>query len=240
MVLSGEGQLDVLDVAGLHANNAILEAGDEGAGAQLQAVVLCGAACEGNIVLQADIVDDSGVAQLSCAVHGDQLGSTVHEDLQLLVNSSLGDGGQDLVCLQALVLLQGDFGANGDQSLEGEAFLAQGQDLDLGGSHVVQALLSDGCVASLGVDQLQSLFVEDACAVHALDDLTGSLALTEAGDVDAAAVLQVNLVQASLKLLSGNFHDEFDFVLFLVFNNALDNHVDFPPVNTLPIMQKAR
>ena len=230
MVGLGEGQLDVLHIAGSHAHNAILEAGDEGVGAQLQAVVLCGAACEGNVVLQADVVDDSGVAQLSCTIHSHQLGSTVHVHLQFLVHSFLGDSGQDLVCFQALVLLQSDFGTNGNGCLEGEALLAQGQDLDLGGSHVVQALLSDGCVASLGVDQLQCLFVEDACAVHALDDLTGSLALTETGDVDAAAVLHVNLVQASLKLLSGNFHNEFDFVLFLVFNNALDSHVDFPPV----------
>ena len=57
-VVLGEGDVDVLLLTGLHADDLILKAGDKAAGAQLQVEVLTLAALEGNAVVEALKVDD--------------------------------------------------------------------------------------------------------------------------------------------------------------------------------------
>ena len=64
LVLLGELDVDVELLAGLVADDLLLEAGDEGAGAQHQRVVLSLAALESNTVNEALKVDVNGVAVL--------------------------------------------------------------------------------------------------------------------------------------------------------------------------------
>ncbi len=66
-----------------------------------------------------------------------------------------------------------------------------------------------------------------AASSHALDDLPGGLALTEAGDLDAAAALAVRSLQTGLEFLFADLDDQFDFIFFFVFDYALDIHVLF-------------
>ena len=199
-------------------------------GAKGQLIALGGAAVKSHAVLQALVVHDHAVAHLGGTVHGLKLGGTLHILLELVLHCLVGDGGQDLVSFQTLILLQGDHGTNGHNCLKGEALLAQFGHFHLGGSHRVQALLLNGLQACLGIDLFDGVFIEHPGAIHALDHLTRCLALPETGDGDIAAALAIGLVQARLELFLTHFDGQFDLILLFVFYNALDIHVLFPPV----------
>ena len=91
VIVLGEGDVQLLLVAGLHAHDLLLKAGDKGAGAQLQAVVLALAAFEGHAVVKALEVDDGGVPVLGLPVHADQAGGAVDVGLELALNVLVGD-----------------------------------------------------------------------------------------------------------------------------------------------------
>ena len=230
MIVLGEGQINGLLLPGLHADHLLLEAGNEGVGAQRQLIALGRAALEGHAVLDALIVHDHAVAHLGGPVHRLQLGGAVHILLELIVHRRVGDGGKNLVGLQALILLQGDHGTDSDNGLKGEALFPQIGDFHPGRGNGIQALLLNGLHACLGIDLLNGIFIEYSSAVHPLNDLTGGLALPEPGDRDAAAVLAIGFVQAGFELFLTHFNGQFDLKLLFVFYNALDIHVLFPPV----------
>ena len=71
------------------ADDLLLEAGDEGAGAQHQRVVLGLAALESNAVNEALEVDVNGVAVLGSTLTGQQTAIAVLHTLDLGVNISL-------------------------------------------------------------------------------------------------------------------------------------------------------
>ena len=108
MVVFGEGDVDVLLLAGAHADHLLLKAGNEGMRAQLQVIVLALAAVEGNAVQGAQEVDVGGVAVLGGAVHG--LGSShiLSHPVQFRLDLSLGDFRLGLLHFQVLVLAQSD------------------------------------------------------------------------------------------------------------------------------------
>ena len=89
LVFLGELDVDVELVASLVADNLLLEAGDEGAAAQDQSVVLSLAALESLAVDKALEVDGGGVAVLSLAVTGQQTAVAVLHALDLGVNIRL-------------------------------------------------------------------------------------------------------------------------------------------------------
>ena len=232
MIVLGEGEVDGLLVPSLHVHQLLLEAGDEGVGAQGQLIALGSAAVKGHAVLGALVVDDHAVPHGGSPLHRLQTGGAVHVLLKLTVHGFLGDGGQDLVGLQAFILLQGDHGTNGHSSLHGKALLAHFGDFHLGRGHGIQTLLLNGLGAGLGIEFFNGVFIEHPGAVHALDHLTGGLALTEPGDRDAGTVLAVGLLQAGLKFLLTHFDGQLDLVFLFVFDNALDIHVLFSSCET--------
>ena len=71
-VVLGEGDVDILLLAGLHADQLVLETGDKATGADLKIKVLALAAIERLAVVKALKIDIRGVALLHGAVHGDQ------------------------------------------------------------------------------------------------------------------------------------------------------------------------
>ena len=89
LVLLGELDVDVELLAGLVADDLLLKAGDEGAGAQHQRVVLSLAALESNAVNEALEVDVNGVAVLGSTLTGQQTAIAVLHALDLGVNISL-------------------------------------------------------------------------------------------------------------------------------------------------------
>ena len=71
-IVFGEGDVDILLLTGLHADELILKAGDKAAGADLQIEVLALAAVESHAVVEALEVDGGGVALLHGTLHAHQ------------------------------------------------------------------------------------------------------------------------------------------------------------------------
>ena len=89
LVLLGELDVDVKLLTGLVANDLLLEAGDEGAAAQHQRVVLSLAAVESNAIDKALEVDIHSVTVLGSALTGQQTAVAVLHALDLSVNIGL-------------------------------------------------------------------------------------------------------------------------------------------------------
>ena len=224
VIVLGEGDVHVLLVAGLGANQLILKAGDKGAGAQLQAVALGLAAVKGNAVLEALEVDDHGVAVLSLTLHGHHTAGAVDVGLELVVDVLVGDLDLFLLSGETLVLAQLHLRTDSDGGLKGQAVLAGLQNLHVGPGHHVQLLLLHGIGIGLGIELVDGIFIEHAGAEHTLDDLPGSLALPEAGHVDLVALLQISLLDRGLKLLAADLDDQLHGALFLLLD-AFDIHL---------------
>ena len=90
-----EGHMDLKLVAGLVAQDAVLEAGDHAAAAQLYRLVLCGAALEGHAVQQTLKVHVHHVALHGRSLVRHQLGSSVTAALQHRVDFLIGDSRGD-------------------------------------------------------------------------------------------------------------------------------------------------
>ena len=227
-VVLGEGDVDILLLAGLHADQLVLEAGDKAAGADLQIKVLTLAAIECLAIIKALKIDIRGVALLHGAVHGDQTAVAVRHLFQPSVH--IGSSHLDLRLrrLQALVLAQLHLGIHGHGALEYHAVLGAGLQLHLGITHHFQLLLLHGRLVGVGQDDIDSLLVEDLSAVHLLDDLAGGLADTEAGYVDLTAHLQIRLIDGGLELLGARLDGQSNSA-FLQFLTAFHSHLFIPP-----------
>ena len=224
VIILGESDVNVLLVAGLHADDLLLKAGNEAVRTQLQAVVLALAAIKRLAVQEALEVDDSGVALLGLALHAHQTGVAVRELLQALVH--IGGSNLDLVLRggQALVLAQGDLGIYGSGSLEGKAFLGAVTDHLHGRiAHDLQLLLLHSGLIGLGERDIDGLLEKHLCAVHALNDLAGGLARAEARHVDLLAHLLICLFDGSLELGGADLDGQSDLAFFNFFT-AFDTH----------------
>ena len=224
VIVLGEGDVNVLLIAGLQTHDALFKAGNKGVGAQLQGVVLGLAALEGHAVVKALKVQQNGIAHLGLALHVYQAGRALDIGLELVFDVLVGDGDSFLLRTQALVRTDLGLGSDGDHGLKGKAVLAHLQDFHFGVGHHIQLLLLHGLGVSGGIKLFDGVFIEHAGAVHTLDDLPGGLALPEAGDGDAAPLLLVDLVQRGLKLLSPDLDDQlYGAVLYVLF--TLDVHL---------------
>ena len=96
-----------------------------------------------------------------------------------------------------------------------------------GTANSLHILLDNSLFINGGEDFLQAVLKEDVGAVHSLDHLSGSLALTEAGDHDVLAGLHVCLLNAGLHQFLVNLYN--DGSLIAVSFNALDVHLFFLP-----------
>ena len=227
-VVLGEGDVDVLLLAGLHADELLLEAGDEAAGADLQIEVLALAAIEGHAVVKALEIDVGGVALLDGALHGHETAVAVGHFLQAGVDIGGHDLDLGLGRFQTLILAQLHLGVHGHGTLEHHAVLGAGLQLHLGIAHHVQLLLLHSGLVGIGQDNIDSFLVEHLRAVHLLDDLAGGFAHTEAGYVDLTAHLQIRLVDGGLELLGARLDGQSDAALFQ-FLAAFHSHFLFPP-----------
>ena len=179
----------------------LLEAGDEGAGAELERVVLALAAVELLIVNIAVKVDLYGVAHLCRAVGNvDKTCVSFSYALDLGVYHLVGDGGDDLICLDALVVLDLDLGLYECGSLELNVAVAYRDDLELGAADELGTGLLSCILVSLGQQVIDGILIEYALAIHLFDDAAGSLALTEAGNRHASGSLLEYLAELGIKL----------------------------------------
>ena len=215
VVVLGEGDVDVLLLAGAHADDLLLKTGNELAGTQLQVKVVALAALEGYAIIEALEVDVGGVAHLGGTLHGLGGSDILRHPIQLGLHLLVGDVNLLLLHFQTLVLAQSDLGVH----LSGQG---QGDDVVVADLHVGQVgtadgleiLLGNGEVIDLGENLFQTVFVENVGAIHGLDHLSGSLALTEAGELDALAGLHVSLVDTGLHQFLVDFDNDGSLVAF--------------------------
>ena len=225
VIILGEGNVEVLLVAGLHADDLILKAGNEAAGAELELIVLALAALERLAVVEALEVDHGNVALLGLAVHGNEAGVALSHLVQALLHIVSAD--LDLLLLggQALVLAELDLGVHGDGRLEGETVLVDlvVHDLNFGIADDIESTLADGLRICLGQSDVNGIAVEHARAVELFDHLAGGLAGAEAGNAELVAGLGISLGDGGFKLLRADLDGHRDSALFQLFN-IFDSH----------------
>ena len=225
VIILGEGDVEILLLTGLHADDLILKAGNEAAGTELELVVLALAALERLAIVEAFEVDDGDVALLGLAVNRDEAGVALGHLVQALLNVVSADLDLFLLRGQALVLAELDLGIHGNGRLEGEAVLVDlvVHDLDLGIADNVEAALADGLRICLGQGDVNGIAVENARAVELFDHLAGGLAGAEAGNAELAAGLGVGLGNGGFKFLRADLDGHRDSALFQLFN-IFDSH----------------
>ena len=197
MILLGEGDVDVLLLAGIDTHQLLLEAGDEGVGADVQGLILGGAALEGHAVHLAAVIEDDPIPVLHGPIHVLIADLLLLLHLQSVVHFFVRHSIRQLLHGYTLVLAQRYVGLELDLGHVGDALgLAHDGDIHHGGTvHGDQLMLSHGGVVGLRPAKIEGLVIEDHGAVVGLNDLAGGFALAEAGHGIAAAGFMVGIVQ---------------------------------------------
>ena len=208
LILLGELDVDIELVAGVVADDLLLKAGDEVAGAELEVIFLRLAALERLAVAEALEVDDNGVAVLCGTIlNGDHAAVALTNAVDLLVDHLVGDLGGELLDLDAVIVLDLDLGLNNDGRLEGEAFLRHVGRLETGDGDDLQACCLARLVQRLGIAILHRIVIENILAVHLLDDGAGRFTLAEAGNSE--------LLRLFFEYLRNSLHKGFAVYLYL-------------------------
>ena len=202
LILLGEGDVHVELLTGGVANDLILEAGDEGAAAQGQVVVLSLAALKSDTVHKALEVDISDIAILSSTLTGQLTGVALLHALQLCIDGLVGNSMDSLLNGQTVVVADLDFGHHSDLDGQGHALgLAGSIHRNLGTANGLDAGFLHSCLVSSGEQLIDGIIGKDISAVHLLDQSAGSLALTEAGNSVLLAFLLENIGNSLLESL---------------------------------------
>ena len=202
LVVVREGHGDRALLAGAHADELLLEAGDEPAGAQLDHLVAALAALEGHVVDRAEVVHDEVVALGGPALDGLELGLALAQRLDLGVDVLVAGRRLAPLDLDALVGAEGRHGAHADLDAELQRLALGGQvaQVDVGVADGDDVRRVDGLrvpAAERGADRL----VQHGQAAHPLDDdRRGNLPLAEPGHLQVAAQGAGGGVDAGLDL----------------------------------------
>ena len=191
-------------------NDSILKSGYELAAAQLKVEVLTLAALESNVVLEALEVDVDCVTKLGgSVVNGYYSYVLLLELLDLALDVFILNGLNGLLDLDALVVLDFYLRLGDAGSLHSNACcLIDSGDLNVGSGDQLKTGLLDSVIDFLAVDQVNGFLIEESLAVLLLDQLSGSLALSETGNLNLALVLEVCLLASLLKSLCSDLYLE--------------------------------
>ena len=227
VIVFGEGDVNVLLFAGSHTNNLLFKTGNKGTGTQLQIKVVALAALERNTVIKALEINVGSIAHFSSALNSFSRSNILCHTIQLSLYLLVGNNSFSLLNFQALVGTQGHFGIN--LSGQGQSYNTLIRNLHIsqvGTAYSLQILLNNSFFINLREDLFQAVFIENVCAIHRFDHLPGSLALTEAGNHNILAGLQVCLVYTLLHQFLIDFYN--DSSLIAVFLDVLYVHC-YPP-----------
>ena len=228
LIFLGEGDVNGEFLAGAMTDYLLLKAGNEVSGTERKAVVLSFAAFKGYAVGEALKVNNYGIAVLcSSVLNNDHAGVAVSYLLDLRVNELVGDFGGFLFDLKTLVAVYGQSGLYEDIGLEGKAVLARLDRLELFNSDDLQLLLLSRLIESIGIALLHRVVIEHLGAVHSLDDVSGSLALSESGDIDLLDLLLIYLVDRFFKGFAVYSDGKFVSVSRFLLVDILQCHFEF-------------
>ena len=223
-VVLGEGDDDIALVAGLHANDLLLEAGHERVGAELKVIILGRAAVKLLAIDEAGEVDRDMVAHLRLALNIEQAGVALLDIVHLFVDLALVKRFVVLRNLEALVLTELHFRIHADLKGVDQLFV-------LGDFLVDQARRADALKAAVGTTCLERILrqrldgvgVEHFLAVHTLDNGARGLALAEAGHVEMVLILFICFVDRIVKDIGRDLHFKGRHVFLFLFD-VLDVH----------------
>ena len=202
-------------------------------GADLKAVALAVAAVKLLAVKITVKVDACGVAFLSLTVNINKTGIALTVGIDLCLDHLIGDSCVALLCAQALVLAEGDHGEQVDLKCEDEGLVIGDLKIGHAGSaDHLKAAVVDAVAECIGSCDFDSILIESVCAVHALNDCTGSLALSEAGDIYTALDIVKGFVDSLVKLGRINFNLKSCSIIFVFFYVSY-LHLCLPPNNVL-------
>jgi hypothetical protein len=209
IVVLGEGHFDDLFIAGLEADELILEAGDKPARADLDLHALTGATVERNAVDLAGEVHDDDIAGLRLVALGMRgKGILLRGDaLHRLVHSIVARLNRQTLQLQAefLDLGRGNLGQDFKRDLdlgilaEREAFVQFHRRLHRG----TQLVVGDDLLHAF-LDRAVERVRLQTLAVHLANEVGGHLAGTETGHTDLRRDVRDFAVHAGVDVLGGN------------------------------------
>ena len=220
MIVLRESNGNVFVLTDLGTDQLILEARDEASGTDGQGVVLSFSASEGNAVYGTVKVKLDDVAALNCSViYIDGSGVVLSFLVNLFVDMLVSYFNVALLNLYAFVLAKGNFRFHSNLCSEDEGFAG----LDLGyidlrtGNDLKIAVLQSLCICSR--DQIVgSIFIENACAIHFLDQFTRCFTFTEARDIDSSSGFQIYFLNCFFKVLGRSLDGQLRHVFFQFFN----------------------
>ena len=205
-----ELDVDIEFLADFVADDLVFEARDELAGAEGQLVAFALAAFERDIVDEAFEVDDGEVVEFGFTVDFDETGAA------LLLGSEFGsdvfvrDFGDGFLELEGLVVTDLDFGFDRGLQGEGQAVFADFLEVDVEGVvDDLEAGFVQSGFDSVGINDFECIFVEDAFAVISFDHAAGRLTFAEARDGDVLSLLLERLVDGVVEGFAVNVNDQF-------------------------------
>ena len=227
MVVLREGDVHFKGVAGLVADDLLLKALDEVAGAEDQRIVLALSAFKRHAVHAAVEVDLHSVAVLGSSVfHGDKAGVLVLLLADSFVDIRFGDFHVSLLDFDPLVLAQGHFrtdchGAGVDKVLAGAYFC----DIDLRTGDDLKTALLAGFRPGLVDASVDSALIEHALTVDLLDHILRRVALAESGELKFSLVLVISFFNSLAELVVRDGDRDDCHVLFFFLH--LEFHCNF-------------
>ena len=232
VILLGEGDIYVKLVVDGMSDDLILKTGDEIAGAQLELIAFGLAALKSDIVDKAFKIKDDLVAVLTgTVIDVDEAAVLLEKLVQLSVDVLVGNCGGGLVQNDALIIVELDFGLDGDDSRELQTVLADSSDIQIDlVVDIFKTALVDSGLQSNRIEIVDSVFIEELFAVELLDNAAGSLALTETGNGKLMSVLAICFGTGLGEILGAHF----DLKLLAVYTGigaADKTHGCYPPKN---------
>ncbi|MPM69304.1 hypothetical protein SDC9_116249 [bioreactor metagenome] len=221
MVLLREGDFDILLLANFHTHHLCLEAGDKAATTDNKGLALCGAALELNAVHTAGIIQIHGVAVLHGTLH---IHHTRYAFAQLF-----NSGGHVLVrniirtlfYFYTLVLAQLHLGLNCHLDAKNQGILAfrQAFDGDVRPVNRLNAVLLNGALVSIGVENIKGIIEKRQGTIHVLNHLAGRLAFTEAGHIIFLARSVISLLARFFELCRRYLDGQLNFAALELFHS---------------------
>ena len=186
LIVLGECYVDCEVLTCGLANDLLLKAGDKLTGADLKLEAVFLATVECLAVHEALKVDNNGIAVLNCSVlDSDKSAVSLLHGLELVVNVLVRDSLDILFNFYTLIIGNLYLGLSDALYLEGNAcVLGKSGNVNLGSVNESKLSLVDSAANDLGNHSIYSIIIEAALAVEIFDHLTGSLALSESGNVD--------------------------------------------------------
>ena len=203
-VLGRESNVYVELVAGLVADDLLLEARDKLTRTEGKLIILALAAVECDAVNEALKVDNCDIVLLGLSVvNGNDTCVSLLHGSKLFLNVVCADGSVTLVCLDTLIIVNRDFRLNGNLHRHFNAVLADLCNVKIVRSgNRLNACFFDSVADNAGIYDIKRILKEYALAVELFNHFKRSLTLTETGKLNLVLLLVIGLKNCLVEVLA--------------------------------------